>query len=250
MTATLAITRATTRQILGVRRGVVFLLLELALGGVYLVSSTALTEASALDWVLGISMTMFFPVLVPIVALIVSAGSLGSEKRDSTLSFIMLRPIPRSLIATTKLLAAVMVAGGLNAIGAAGLGVAHGIATGSWNLLAPLVVGAIIASAIYAAVFVPLGLLTDRAVLVGLLLVFIFENGVVSALPGLATLSPWRFGVAAVAGMSTVAAGHEVTDGALGNLTPGAGGALVAAVVMCALSVLVLTLLLRRRDLA
>jgi ABC-2 type transport system permease protein len=250
MTAAFAITRATTRQILGVRRGVVFLLLELALGGVYLISSTALTEASALDWVLGISMTMFFPVLVPIVALIVSAGSLGSEKRDSTLSFIMLRPIPRSLIATSKLLAAVVVAGGLNAVGATGLGVAHGIATGSWNLLAPLIVGAIVASAIYAALFVPLGLLTDRAVLVGLLLVFIFENGVVSALPGLATLSPWRFGVSAFAGMSSVAADHEVVDGALGNLTPGAGGALVAAVVMCVLSVLVLTLLLRRRDLA
>ena len=73
MTAAFAITRATTRQILGVRRGVVFLLLELALGGVYLISSTALTEASALDWVLGISMTMFFPVLVPIVALIVKS---------------------------------------------------------------------------------------------------------------------------------------------------------------------------------
>jgi ABC-2 type transport system permease protein len=250
MTAAVAISRATIRQVLPLRRSIIFILIEVALGVILLAAAGALADESSLDLVLGMAMTMFFPVLVPIVSLIVSASVLGSERRDETLSFIVLRPLPRSMIGASKLTAAILVAGVLNAIGGVALGGAYGIVSGSWGLVIPLAVGAFLASAVYAAVFSPLGLLTDRVVLVGLAFVFIFENGVVSALPGLATLSPWRVGVEAFAGMATSVATHETVAAALGNLTPGIGGALVKVVAVCFISVLVMTLLLRRRDLA
>ena len=250
MTAAIAISRATIRQFLGLRRSIILIVLEIALGAIYLVSAGALATDAALDWLLGMAMTMFFPVLVPIVALVVSASALGAERRDATLSFIVLRPIPRSVIATSKLVSAILIAGLLNALGGAALGGAYGIVSGSWDLVAPFAVGAFLASAVYAAVFVPLGLLTDRVVLVGLAFVFIFENGVVSALGGLAALSPWRVGVEAFAGMAPSAALHEITVGALGNLAPGVGGALAKVAVACLVSVLVMTTLLRQKDLA
>jgi ABC-2 type transport system permease protein len=177
MTAAIAISRATIRQFLGLRRSIILIVLEIALGAIYLVSAGALATDAALDWLLGMAMTVFFPVLVPIVALVVSASALGAERRDATLSFIVLRPIPRFMIATSKLVAAILIAGVLNALGGAALGGAYGIVSGSWNLVAPFAVGAFLASAVYAAVFVPIGLLTDRAVLVGLAFVFIFRAG-------------------------------------------------------------------------
>ena len=250
MTAAIAISQATIRQFLGLRRSIILIVLEIALGAIYLVSAGALATDAALDWLLGMAMTMFFPVLVPIVALVVSASALGTERRDATLSFIVLRPIPRSMIATSKLISAILIAGVLNALGGAALGTAYGIVSGSWDLVTPFAVGAFLASAVYAAVFVPLGLLTDRVVLAGLAFVFIFENGVVSALGGLATLSPWRVGVETFAGMAPSAALHEITAGALGNLAPGVGGALAKVAVACLISVLVMTALLRQKDLA
>jgi chromate transport protein ChrA len=50
--------------------------------------------------------------------------------------------------------------------------------------------------------------------------------------------------------MAPSVATHEIVSGALGNLTAGIGGAVVKVVVVCLVSVLVMTLLLRRRDLA
>ena len=99
MRAAWAITSTTVKQLLGVRRMIVFGLAELAPAGVFLLMTQTLAQEAALDRFLGMVAALYFPLLVPIVTLIVAASALGDERRDGTLSFLVLRPIPRSVIA-------------------------------------------------------------------------------------------------------------------------------------------------------
>jgi ABC-2 type transport system permease protein len=244
-----AITGATVRQVLGLRRAIIFGLATLAPALVFLLTAQTLVDEAALDRFLGMIVSLYFPLLVPIVALIISASALGDERRDGTLSFLVLRPIPRSVISGSKFLGAVLVTSGLNALGGAALGIVYAIETGSWDVVLPLVVGGIVASIVYASVFVPLGFFTDRAVLIGLAFVFIFENGVVTALGGLSSLSPWRLGMSAFSGLVGDTVASQLTDIGIASLS-GLGSTLFRTVVIAALSIAAITLVLRRRDLA
>jgi len=248
MRAAWAITTTTIRQLLGVRRLILFGLAELAPAGVLLLMTQTLAEEAALDRLLAMVAALYFPLFVPIVTLIVAASALGDERRDGTLSFLVLRPIPRSVIALSKFGGAVIVAAGLNIFGAVALTAAYGIETGSWNLVVPLVVGGAFASIVYASLFVPLGFFTDRAVLVGLVFVFIFENAVVSALNGLSSLSPWRIGMSAFTGLAPTEVAAELSEFGGASLSS-FGTALFRTVLIAALSIAATTMVLRRRDL-
>ena len=248
MRAAWAITTTTVKQLLGVRRMIVFGIAELAPAGVFLLMTQTLAEEAALDRLLGMVAALYFPLLVPIVTLIVAASALGDERRDGTLSFLVLRPIPRSVIALSKFGGAVIVAAGLNIFGAVALTVAYGFETGSWGLVVPLAVGGAFASIVYASLFVPLGFFTDRAVLIGLAFVFIFENAVVSALSGLSSLSPWRIGESAFAGLAPNEVAVELADFGGAGLSS-FGTALFRTVLIAAISIGATTMVLRRRDL-
>jgi ABC-2 type transport system permease protein len=243
-----AITVATVRQVLGLRRAIIFGLATMAPALVFLLTTQALVDEAALDRFLGMVVGLYFPLLVPIVALIISASALGDERRDGTLSFLVLRPIPRSVISGSKFLGAVLVAAGLNTIGGAALGIVYAVETGSWDVVLPLVVGGIVASIVYASLFVPLGFFTDRAVLVGLAFVFIFENAVVSALSGLSSISPWRLGMSAFSGLAPEEVASQLTDIEIANLSA-LGSTMFRTVVIAVLSIAATTLILRRRDL-
>ena len=248
MRAAWAITTTTIRQLLGVRRAILFGLAELAPAAVFLLMAQTLADAAAIDRLLAMIAALYFPLLVPIVTLIVASSALGDERRDGTLSFLVLRPIPRSLIALAKFTGAAVVAAGLNALGAIALAAVYGIETGSWTIVFPLLVGGIVASVVYAALAVPLGFFTHWSVLIGLVFVFIFENAVVSALSGLSSLSPWRIGLSAFSGLVPDDVAAELSDIDIANIT-GTGTALLRTLVIAALSVGFVTLVLRRRDL-
>jgi ABC-type transport system involved in multi-copper enzyme maturation permease subunit len=119
---------------------------------------------------------------------------------------------------------------------------------GGLDLMFGLLAGALIATIAYAALFIPVGFLTDRAVIIGLAFLLIFENGVVNALPALETLSPWRLGAAAFADIAGVS--NDGLEESLRSLSYSAGRSLTVVVVMAAVSVAVTTLLMSRRDLA
>ncbi len=249
MRAAWAITTATVAQVLTLRRAIIFGVAALSPTFVYLLLVSTLSEEAALDRLGAMIFFVYFPLLVPIISLIVASGVLGAERRDGTLSFLVLRPIPRWVIAAAKAAAAVIVAGGLNAFGALALTVSYAVETGDWNLVIPLVVGGLLASIIYAAIFVPLGFFTDRAVLVGLLFVFVFENGIVTALRGLSALSPWRTGFSAFIALAPadLLTGEDLADTPveLISLSTAALWTAIAAVV----SVALVALVLRNRDL-
>jgi ABC-2 type transport system permease protein len=223
-------------------------LLQLAPAGIYLASTTNRTEAFALQGAVEVGGAIFFSLVLPVVSIVVAAGVLGSERRDQTLSFIALRPIPRISIATAKVLAAVFAAFAVNAVGAVALAGAHTIRFGDAQLFVGLLLGALVATTAYAAIFVPLGFLTDRAVIVGMAYLLVFENGIAFALPGLASMSPWRLGVATFGALTPDAAVY--TNESVGNLELSASQSGLTALIFLVAGIAATSILLRTRDLA
>lgn len=257
MKAFLAIVRVTIRQTLRPKRAIGMLLLSGSVAAMYLLymigtrGTSGRNVETAFETSIGMTVGVFMNIVIPVVTLIISSSVLGDERRDNTMSFLVLRPIRRFTIAAAKIVAAFVESFFLTGIGAAAFGILVGIAVGSFSYFLPLLVGTAIGTAAYAALFVPLGYLLKRATLIGLTYVFIWENGIATAVPALASLSPWRIGVSATAGLAPDDFVELVpADFALGSLSPGAGGALAKAIVLMAVSAAFMSWILRRRDLA
>lgn len=248
MTPAVALFVTSLRQALPLRRTILLGILGLAPAGIYLVSTTNRTEEFAVQGAVQIGGTIFFSLVLPVVAIVIASGVLGSERRDMTLSFIALRPIPRFAIGGSKMLAAVVAAFAINSVGALALATGHLVRYGDSQLFVGLVVGAFVATAGYVAVLVPLGFLTDRGVIIGMGFLLVFENGIAYALTGLATLSPWRLGVATFGALTPDAAIY--TREFIGSLELSASRSALTAFIFVLAGIGATTILLRTRDLA
>ena len=236
------------RQALPVRRTIVLVLIQFIPMIVYLLSTQNRTELAALEAFVGIGSAMLLALAVPVVAIVIGAGALGAERRDETLSFVVLRPMPRSALAAVKTATAILAASAISLIGALALGIAHVAQFGDASLIAGMAYAVLIATALYVSVMVPLGFLTDRAVLIAMVYLFVFENGVVTALPALASASPWHIGLAGFGAI--VDDTTSIVDELTGSLTLSAVTPLITVAGIFAISVLVTALMLRQRDLA
>ena len=243
-----ALMMTSLRQALPVRRTILFVLIQLIPALVYLLSTQNRTAVAALESFVAVGAAMLLGLAVPVVAIVLGAGALGSERRDETLSFIALRPIPRFVLAGVKTLAAIIAASAIGLVGALALGVAHVAQHGNASLIGGMAFAVLITAALYTSVLVPLGFLTDRAVLIAMVYLFVFEGGVVSALPALASISPWRIGLSAFGAVVSVA--PPILDELIGSLTPSAIAPIVAVISVFIVSIALTTLMLRQRDLA
>jgi ABC-type transport system involved in multi-copper enzyme maturation permease subunit len=236
------------RQALPVKRTIILVLIQLVPALVYFLSSQNRTDAAALESFVAIGASMLLGLAVPVVAIVLGAGALGAERRDETLSFIAMRPIPRSALAAVKTVAAIVGGTAIGLVGAVALGIVHVAQHGDAPLIGGMGLAVFVTTALYVSVLVPLGFLTDRAVLIAMVYLFIFEGGVVSALPALATISPWRIGLSIFGAVASDP--PPIIDDLLGSLTPSAVTPLLAAVAVFVISVALTTVMLRQRDLA
>lgn len=182
-----------------------------------------------------------------IAVLILTVATLREERDAGTLPYIYMRPISRWSMAVSSI--------------AAGIGAALALAIGGWfmSVLAVLLVSApvdvampgivqfIAAGVGYAAVFVPLGYLVPRSVLVGLGYIIVVESILAAVVTGLAQLSIWRIALSIYADITTYW-NPENAGEMLGPVTPGVGGGIAKLAVVLAIGFLVLTWALRRRD--
>ena len=97
MTPYLAIARTTARQVIGGRRFIGFVLLILAPAGIMWLSTANQSPRAALNDVIDITVGTFFVVVIPVIAVLLATTALGADRRDSTISFIALRPLSRPL---------------------------------------------------------------------------------------------------------------------------------------------------------
>lgn len=181
-----------------------------------------------------------------IAALILAAATLRDERDSGTLPYIYMRPIPRPVMAMQSIAAGAAAAtvvglGGwlASALVAWGTGGDPGLALPALSLFVAAGVG-------YAAVFVPLGYLVPRSLLVGLGYIVVVETILANVVTGLAQLSIWRISLSIYADLE-----GELGEGAvqsLGPVTPGAGGGMAKLAAILLAGFAVLTWALRTRD--
>lgn len=125
--------------------------------------------------------------IVPVVALVLGSAALGNWVEDETLVYVWLRPVRRWVIAAAATLASLTVAipvvsVSLMVMAALGSG-------GDTDAIVATAVSTALGAAAYVALFVALGLVIKRALLWGLVYVFIWEFFVARAGAGAARLS-------------------------------------------------------------
>ena len=177
------IARITLRALIGRRR--FLLLLPLPLLVVGLAALAISLGAEPKDLADSVIIGLGIGVALPIMALIVGAGVLGSEIDDGTVAHILAKPVPRSEIILSKLVIAVLVT-------AVTVGVpmyAVGLLAGSSRFAFALAVGTLLGAVAYNALFLALSLVTRRPVLLGLIYVLVWEGLLTNLLPGTSVLA-------------------------------------------------------------
>lgn len=179
-----------------------------------------------------------------IAVLILTVAILREERDAGTLPYIYMRPIGREAMAASSI--------------AAGIAAALTLALAGWavSLLAVLAVGAPADTSLtglvqyaaagigYASVFVPLGYLVPRSILVGLGYIIVVESILAEVVTGLAQVSIWRIALS----ISADVGGNENPGEMLNSITPGIGGGIAKLAVVLVLGFGVLVWALRRRD--
>ena len=241
-----AIVKVSLRQALGGKRVIALGLFGLIPALVMWLASSNLTAIGTVKRFYDAPFGLLFLMVLPVCSLIIGSGAMGDERRDGTLSFLMLRPLPRWTIVAAKFFASWLAATAIVAGSGVAAALVLGVRTGDFGVLPPIIVALSISSAAYTAVFMLLGHLTSRAVLIGMVYVFIWESSITFAAAGLANVSLFRIGVTAYAAM--VPASRSLLTDVLGDLAPGTWGALAKAIVVTGIAVVALASLLRRRD--
>ena len=181
-----------------------------------------------------------------VAALILTAATLREEKDAGTLPYIYLRPLSRFSFAAQSIIAGAVAALVIGVLGwlatvIASLAVGNGVG----DTLAGL--SLFVAAGIgYAAVFVPLGYLAPRALLIGLGYIVVWETILSNAVTGLAQFSIWHVALSIYADLEDEF-GEAATE-SLGPVAPGVGGGVAKIAAVVALGLAVLTWALKRRD--
>jgi ABC-2 type transport system permease protein len=150
--------------------GLVSVLVGLAIGGSE--HADPLRAGTRFVYVFGLS------VLVPVATLVFASASLGDPNEDGTLVYLWLRPVARWKIVAAAALASFSVTWPIVTIPL----VLSAALTGGGGTLVTGTVGAVTVSVLgYVGIFVALGLRVKRALVWGLLYIFIWEGFVASA---------------------------------------------------------------------
>ena len=169
----------TARQLLGRRRTLVIgllLALPILIAVIYRFSDEAGSGEATGEFALGLVSVMIFTLLLPLVALVFGTASLGAEIEDGTAVFLLTKPIERWRIIAIKI--------GVASVAATLFVVPTTMAT-TWiihesptadGLMLGLGLSALVASVLYCAAFVALSAVISRALIFGLIYVFVWET--------------------------------------------------------------------------
>lgn len=156
-------------------------------------------NTSVRDYETGILGAMFAGSIVPLVVLAIAAAAFGNEVEDKTLANLTTSPIPRWRIALPKLLGTITIAGPFIALSA--LLTAHVAYLGDATATVAVSVAAVAAVAMYASLFVWLGLVSSQAIGIGLLYIVIWEGFFSGFVEGVRMLSIRHYAIALMHGL-------------------------------------------------
>ncbi|HEY3522234.1 MAG TPA: ABC transporter permease [Candidatus Limnocylindrales bacterium] len=207
MTATIA--SAAARALLGRRRTLLLVLFAAVPVLVALVArdrgpNATETAAEVID-------LLVVRAVLPITALVLGTAALGSELEDGTAIFLLTSPMPRWKIIAAKLI----VAGGGTALVAGGSALLAGLVVAvdgpSLSLVAGALVAVIVGSLVYAALFLAASVITNRALILGLIYTLVWEGTLASLFAGTRFLSVRQYVLSIADGLDGTAA-HPFGD--------------------------------------
>ena len=177
---------------------------------------------------------------LPIIALVLATASFGNEVEDKTLSYLLLKPVPRWLIALPKTLAPMVIAGPalvVSGVASTVLGASAALFAAQSDVRAILAVGVAVLGGVlaYSSVFTWAGLMTTRALAAGLVYVFIWEGFLSSLLEGVRYLSIRAYVLAILYGIDEKS--FEPLEGRVIELPAAVIGVVVVTVVFFLLTV-------------
>jgi len=127
--------------------------------------------------------------VLPLIALFLGTSVIGNELEDGTAVYLLSKPVPRWQIIAGKLAVAALTTGAFVLAttvvsGALALG-----SEGSRSIIAGFAAATLVGTLAYSSVFVLLSIVTTRALIAGLVYVFLWEGAVTSIFSGLRVLS-------------------------------------------------------------
>jgi ABC-2 type transport system permease protein len=173
----------TLRQFLG--RRTTLLLVGLACIPVLLAVAFRLAspDTEPDEWVARVLMAgLIATAVLPLTALLLGTTALGDEIEDGTAVYLLTKPIPRWQILLPKLAATTLLTAALTAVATA---VSAAIALeGDPAILVGFTIAAAAGAAAYCTVFVLVSLATSRALIAGLVYIFLWEGAVTAIFTG------------------------------------------------------------------
>ena len=137
--------------------------------------------------------------IAPLVVLAIAGAAFANELEDRTLANLTLSPLPRWEIVVPKLLAAITIAGPFIAVSA--LLTSHVAFLGDLRATIAVTVSALVGVALYASMFVWLGLVTTQAIGIGLLYIVLWEGFFAGFVAGARMLSIRHYAIALMHGL-------------------------------------------------
>lgn len=185
------VARITARLLVGSRRSAgvaLVLLIPVVIAVVFRLSDEYHTTDRG-DFAIDLTSSLVLALLLPLVALVLGTTAIGSEIEDGTIVFLLSKPVSRPKLLAVKALVA--------AAATVALAVPTTLATawiitgslGDDGVTAGLVLAAFVAAAVYTVVFTALSAVTGRALIAGLVYVFVWEGVLANLFSGLAWVS-------------------------------------------------------------
>jgi ABC-2 type transport system permease protein len=167
----------TLRQLLGRGRTVLLGILALLPIGLALVYHFGNSDTTAEDWVARVLFQgLIVTTLLPLVALVYGTTALGAEIEDGTAVYLLAKPLRRSTIVLAKLLAAWLLTSVTVVVSGAAASLIAFDGVGSGGVLLGFSVAIALGALVYTALFVMLSIFTSRALIAGLVYVFVWEG--------------------------------------------------------------------------
>ncbi len=186
--------------------------------------------------IVNVSTFLVVAVVLPIVALVFGTAVLGAAIEDRTILYLLATPVERWRVAVlgagvaVALTIAFVIGGGLVAI------VVLGFDGGLLWAVPVLGGGWLLGALCYGSLFVALGTLTSRSLVIGLLYVSLWEGSLSSLFPGAGVISVRRYIEAVTGGLGDLVAVPASTL-PRGELAPVDGALLAVAVAAIAIAV-------------
>jgi ABC-2 type transport system permease protein len=163
--------------------------------------------------------------VLPVVALVLGGGALGNEAEDGTITYLVMKPIPRWGIVAAKLLAALVI---VAALVTTSVLVTTLIVSREPDLLRlglAFAAGAAAGAVGYTTFFLFLGLITRHTLVFGLLYASIWEGVLTGLFPGLRLLSIRAYSLAITESLAN--ASNDLLDARISTAAAVAGMAIV-----------------------